>query len=81
MLYERTRLIEQRFQQVIKLIGQNSMNAKKLAVSLNISPATIHRIITELRKRGYTIRSIRDEHGWRYELIDSPQLKNNGDEK
>ena len=72
MPYECTRLIEQRFQQVIKLIGQNSMNAKKLAVSLNISPVTIHRIITELRKRGYTIRSIRDDYGWRYELIDSP---------
>lgn len=80
MPYERTRLIEQRFQQVIELIGQNSLNAKELAASLRVSPATVHRIITELRKRGYNIRSVRDTKSWRYELIGSPQLGDNGDE-
>jgi len=80
MPYERTRLIEQRFQQVIELICQNSLNAKNLAASLSVSPATIHRIITELRRRGYTIRSVRDTKGWCYELISSPQLGDNGDE-
>jgi biotin operon repressor len=80
MPYERTRQIEQRFQQIIKLIAQNSLNAKELAASLGISTATIYRIITELRKRGYNIRSVRDTKGWCYELISSTQLRDNGDE-
>ncbi len=79
MPYERTRMIEQRFRQVIELISQNSLNAKELAASLKVSPATTHRIITELRKRGYAIRSVRDTRGWGYELIGSPQLGDNGD--
>ena len=80
MPYERARQIEQRFQQVIELIGQNSLNAKKLAASLSVSQVTVHRIITELRNRGYIIRSVRDTQGWRYELIGSPQSGDNGDE-
>lgn len=80
MPYERTRQIEQRFQRVIELIGQNSLNAKELAASLSVSSATIYRIITELRKRGYNIRSIRDTEGWCYELISGIQLGDNGDE-
>lgn len=80
MPYERTRQIEQRFEQVIELIRQNSVNAKKLAKAFSVSPATIHRIITELRNRGYIIRSVRDTQGWRYELIGTPPSGNNGDE-
>ena len=80
MPYERTRQIEQRFEQVIRQIRQNSLNAKKLAEAFSVSPATIHRIITELRNRGYIVRSVRDTKGWRYELIGSPQSGDNGDE-
>lgn len=80
MPYERTRQIEQRFEQVIRLIRQNSPNAKKLAEAFSVSPTTIHRIITELRNRGYVIQSVRDTQGWRYELISTPQSGDSGDE-
>jgi Mn-dependent DtxR family transcriptional regulator len=70
MVYERTRRIEQRFQKAIMLIGKNQMNSKQLALELGVSQPTIQRIISELRNRGFRIRSVRDESGWRYELVD-----------
>ncbi len=81
MPYERSRQIERRFQRVIDLITHNSMNAKKISTSIHVSQATTHRIITELRNRGYNIRSVRDDHGWCYELVSSPQPGDKGDEK
>ena len=71
MPYERTREIEQRFQKAIMLISEKQMNSKQLALELAVSQPTIQRIISELRKRGYAIRSVRDESGWRYELVGS----------
>lgn len=68
MPYERTRQIEQRFQKAIMLISKRQMNARQLALELGVSQPTAQRIITELRNRGYQIRSVRDESGWRYEL-------------
>ena len=70
MPYERTRQIEQRFQKAIMLISEKQMNSKQLALELAVSQPTAQRIITELRRRGYKIRSVRDESGWRYELVD-----------
>ena len=69
MPYERTRQIEQRFQKAILLIGTKRMNARQLALELGVSQPTAQRIITELRSRGHQIRSVRDESGWRYELV------------
>ena len=69
MPYERTREIEQRFQKAIMLISEKQMNSKQLALELAVSQPTIQRIISELKKRGYAIRSVRDESGWRYELV------------
>jgi len=69
MPYERTRQIEQRFQKAITLISKKQMNARQLALELGVSQPTAQRIITELRNRGYQIRSVRDESGWRYELV------------
>ena len=69
MPYERTRQIEQRFQKAIMLISKKQVNARLLALELGVSQPTAQRIITELRKRGYQIRSVRDESGWRYELV------------
>lgn len=70
MLYERSRQIEQRFQKTVDLIKKNAMNAGQLALELGVSRPTTHRIISELKLRGYIIRSIRDEQGWRYELVE-----------
>jgi len=68
MPYERSRKIEARFQEAIALIERKHLNAEKLASELGISRPTVQRIITELRLRGYSIRSVHDEHGWRYEI-------------
>lgn len=75
MHYERTRKIEQRFQQAIKLIGQNSHSARGLAEALAVSRPTVDRIVAELKRRGYVIRAVRDECGWKYELINNPNQK------
>jgi len=69
MPYERTRKIEQRFQRAVDLLVKNRLNARQLALELDVSRPTAQRIIMELRRRGYTIRSVRDESGWRYELV------------
>lgn len=72
MPYERTLEIEQRFRKAVELMGKKQLNAGQLAEELGVSRPTAQRIITELRRRGYKIRSIRDESGWRYELVGKP---------
>ena len=72
MPYERTRAIEGRFIKAIDLLGKKRLNARQLALELGTSRPTAQRIITELRRRGYKIRSVRDESGWRYELVGVP---------
>jgi biotin operon repressor len=69
MPYERTREIEQRFERVVHILGKNRLNSKQLSLELGTSRPTVQRIITELRTRGYKIRSVRDESGWGYEIV------------
>ena len=68
MPYERSRTIEERFHKTLTLIKQKRLNAGQLALELGVSRPTAHRIITELKRRGYSIRSVHEEHGWSYEL-------------
>ncbi len=68
MPYERSRKIEARFQEAIALIERRHLNAEQLASELGVSRPTVQRIITELRQRGYSVRSVHDEYGWRYEM-------------
>lgn len=77
MPYERTREIERRFQKALDLLGKKQLNAGQLALALGVSRPTAQRIVTELRNRGHKIRSVRDEIGWRYELVDSPKSSPN----
>ena len=70
MAYERGRRIEERFQETVTLIKRRHLNAEQLASELGVSRPTVQRIITELRQRGYAVRSVHDELGWRYELTD-----------
>ena len=76
MTYERSRIIEERFQKALALIKKKRLNAGQLALELGVSRPTAHRIITELKRRGYSIRSVHEEHGWSYELIKRPNLSN-----
>ena len=72
MPYERSRKIEQRFQEAISLLKTKHLDAGQLATELGVSRPTAQRIVSELRRRGNKIRSIREEHGWRYELLITP---------
>jgi Mn-dependent DtxR family transcriptional regulator len=78
MPYERSRTIEERFQKTLALIEKKRLNAGQLAFELEVSRPTAHRIITELKRRGYSIRSVREEHGWSYELNKRPSSSNVG---
>ncbi|KSV17378.1 hypothetical protein DA01_03545 [Dehalococcoides mccartyi] len=69
MPYERAREIEQRFNRVVDILEKTRLNSKQLALELGTSRPTAQRIITELRIRGYKIRSVWDESGWGYELV------------
>ena len=68
MPYERSREIEQRFEKVIDLIGKEKLNSRELASQLGVSIPTAQRIINELKRRGHSIRAVRDEAGWHYEI-------------
>ncbi|MGH2561651.1 MAG: HTH domain-containing protein [Thermomicrobiales bacterium] len=72
MTYERTRQIELRFRRAATLIEQRTINARQLANALDVSQPTAHRIVAELRRRGYQIRAVRERQGWRYELQGRP---------
>ena len=76
MTYERSRIIEERFQKALALIKKRRLNAGQIALELGVSRPTVHRVITELKRRGYYIRSVHEEHGWSYELINKPNLSN-----
>ncbi len=69
MPYERTRVIEQRFEKAVDLVSKGLLNARQLAMALNVSRPTAQRMISELKRRGYKIRSVHDDHGWHYELL------------
>ena len=76
MPYERSRTIEERFQKALVLLKDKQLNARQLALELEVSRPTAHRIITELKRRGYSIRSVHEEHGWSYELSQKPGMPN-----
>jgi Mn-dependent DtxR family transcriptional regulator len=69
MSFEHTNEIEQRFERAVELISKTMVNARQLALALGVSQPTVQRIVAELKRRGYAIRSVRDDHGWRYELV------------
>jgi len=75
MPYERSRQIEKRFRQAIRLIEKEPLNARELAAALEVSTSTVQRTIAELRRRGHPIRSVREADGWRYELLDHHSLQ------
>jgi len=72
MTYERAHRIEQRFRRAVALIEAGSADAQRLAIELDVSRPTVHRMVNELRRRGCIIRSVHDEEGWRYELLGKP---------
>lgn len=74
MPYERSRTIEERFQKALVLLKDKRLNARQLALELKVSRPTAHRIVTELKRRGYSIRSVHEGSGWAYEITNKPRL-------
>lgn len=72
MPYERSREIEQRFIRVVALIQDGCSTSADLSAALDVSRVTVHRIIAELRRRGFSIRSVREEQVWSYEIKQFP---------
>ncbi|MBI4303017.1 MAG: HTH domain-containing protein [Chloroflexi bacterium] len=75
MPYERSRTIEERFQKALVLLKDKRLNAGQLALELDVSRPTAHRMITELKRRGHCIRSVHEDRGWAYELVEKPCAK------
>lgn len=74
MFYRRSQVIENRLRDLLKLIRSGGHSTPSLARQLGISQPTVSRCLTALRERGYAIRSVKDDHGWSYELVSEPAL-------
>lgn len=72
MFYQRSQQIEQRLFDLLQLIRTGRYSTPLLAASLGISQPTVSRCIAALRERGYSIRAVKDEKGWGYELAAEP---------
>lgn len=68
MLYQRSQLIEQRLQAVLRLIRSGGYSTPMIAQHLGVSIPTVSRDVTALRERGHNVRSERKGPGWRYVL-------------
>ena len=68
MPYERSQALEKRLQELLGLLRNGRHSAPTLADALDISQPTVSRCLAALRKRGYTIRAVKDEQGWCYRL-------------
>lgn len=75
MPYERSLRIEQRFVRTLELIREGRSSAADLSTTLKVSRPTVHRIIAELKRRGYNVRSVRERTGWHYEINQNDSIE------
>ena len=68
MLYQRSLQIEQRLDEVLRLIHTGNYSTPMLAREIGVSIPTISRCVTALRGRGHPIQAEKFENGWRYFL-------------
>jgi biotin operon repressor len=78
MLYQRSRDIEQRLRDLLELIRTGRHSTPTLSKALRISQPTVSRSLTALRERGYSIRAIKDDDGWWYQLVGEPAAVTSG---
>jgi biotin operon repressor len=74
MPYRRSQEIERRLHDLVNLVRDGRHSTPTLALALQTSQPTVSRCLHALRDRGYEIRSIKDDAGWRYELINEPAM-------
>jgi DNA-binding MarR family transcriptional regulator len=75
MPYERVWETNRRFGELTRLLREECKHTRGLACALGVSPATVTRMLRELRRQGYAIRSVHEEKGWYYELAAIPPEK------
>jgi len=76
MLYQRSLEIENRLDQVLRLIRTGRYSTPKLAEEVGVSIPTISRIVAGLRERGHDIRAEKQGSSWRYVLERPPKAAN-----
>ena len=72
MIYQRSKEIEQRLSEVLRLVRSGKYSTPRLAQKLGVSIPTVSRCIESLRGRGHQIRSRNTGRGWRYVLDGKP---------
>ncbi len=80
MAYKRSLAIEKRLRDLLDLVRHGRQSTPTLAEALGISQPTVSRCLTALRERGYSIRAVKDEVGWSYELEAEPAGSTHGQE-
>jgi biotin operon repressor len=78
MRYRRSRDIEQRLSELVRLLRSGRQSTATLTAALSISRPTVTRDIGALRERGYFIRAVKNAEGWTYELIAEPAAVTQG---
>ncbi len=73
MLYQRSREIEQRLEEVLGLVRAGRYSTPKIAEKVGVSIPTVSRCVSALRERGHCIRAERHAAGWRYVLVRRPE--------
>lgn len=69
MLYERSRRIEERLDNVLHMIETGEYSTPSMAAALGVSIPTISRCVTALRERGNDIHAEKRGNCWHYVLI------------
>lgn len=69
MFYARSIEIEQRLDNVLRLIKNRRYSTPMLAKEVGVSIPTISRCVCALRGRGHNIRSERHGKSWRYVVV------------
>jgi|LSQX01.1.fsa_nt_gb biotin operon repressor len=69
MFFERSRAIERRLEDVLRLIHAGWFSTPMLAEEIGVSVPTISHRISALRERGYDIRAERCGNSWHYTLF------------
>lgn len=72
MIYERSRRIERRLEELIGLLRSGGSSTPALAERLGVSVPTVSRCLAALRERGYVIRPVRRPRHWVYALVSEP---------
>lgn len=68
MQYQQAHDIEQRLDQVLRLIAAGEYSTSELATLIGVSVPTMSRCIRALRDRGYDVVSTKTSAGWSYTL-------------